>query len=318
MSSDIEMMLRGFAFDTTNSDDHHRNRWMMKPGRSYFVTVEKQNAFFVAANVTVQFTLSPECTTFCPNNVRCGDSGCEGISCGTCDVGQTCENGQCRTCNPSCSNRTCGAPDGCGGQCQCFESDPLAVFPGSHMMAMAARAPATCNNMAPKCTQVKKGVIMEGCAAGLYCSSECKCLSPAAKLPDLSIMPFRAYVDTIEVISNQTCAYEEGCLGGLGTRVVVKFDTKVFNQGMSEFRMPYPPQSRPDLFEYAKCHGHWHTKDFLNYELLDPKGNLVTAGQKRSFCLMDMHQVQDRPDAPCGEVFDCDKQGLSIGWTGRF
>jgi hypothetical protein len=48
----------------------------------------------------------------------CGDDGCGG-SCGHCEVGETCLDGQC--CRPQCGADQCG-PDGCGGEClQCGE-----------------------------------------------------------------------------------------------------------------------------------------------------------------------------------------------------
>ena len=55
-----------------------------------------------------------QCTPNCEGAV-CGDDGCGG-SCGSCDPGQTCEDGQCSGCVPQCDGKQCG-DDGCGGDC---------------------------------------------------------------------------------------------------------------------------------------------------------------------------------------------------------
>ena len=172
-----------------------------------------------------------------------------------------------------------------------------------------------CNRLLPECTHTVNGVVRAGCGKkDEFCSVSCACISHSVKLPDLSLLPFTAYMDTV-FISSSSCALDEKCVGGTGIRQVVKFDTKVFNQGTADFRLPSPPSSRPDLFEWAVCHGHWHMKDFLRYQLLDLDGNVVASGEKRSFCVMDMSQVYPRPDAPCRANYNCNKQGLSVGWN---
>jgi len=55
-----------------------------------------------------------ECIPNCEGR-ECGNNGCGG-SCGTCDPGETCENGQCEACTPDCTGLECG-DDGCGGSC---------------------------------------------------------------------------------------------------------------------------------------------------------------------------------------------------------
>ncbi|MCB9728592.1 MAG: hypothetical protein H6746_08950 [Deltaproteobacteria bacterium] len=50
------------------------------------------------------------------SGMQCGDDGCGG-SCGVCDEGLACLDGECTTpCVPSCGERECGG-DGCGGGC---------------------------------------------------------------------------------------------------------------------------------------------------------------------------------------------------------
>ncbi len=54
------------------------------------------------------------CTPDCECKPCGTPDGCHGV-CG-CEAGQTCEDGQCVACEPSCLGRTCG-DDGCGGTC---------------------------------------------------------------------------------------------------------------------------------------------------------------------------------------------------------
>jgi hypothetical protein len=287
--------------------------WMMKPGRTYLIAVEKVDASTISSPVTVQFTLTPECTTYCPVGVQCGPSGCDGIDCGTCSGNDICVDGVCLPCIADCKQQTCGGPDGCGGKCVCLSENLSKPFPS--IMLAHYRNPGDCDTLSPKCYFNKGSINLQGCPNGQFCSSECRCLPLSTKLPDLAIMDFTPYLDTLNVDSNNSCAYQEGCLRGTGARLVIKFDTKVYNQGRVALELPSPPQSRPDLFEFARCHGHWHSKDFLSFELLDLNDRLVTRGEKRSFCLMDSEQILKRPDAPCSGYFGCDRQGLSVGWT---
>ncbi len=55
-------------------------------------------------------TCTPDCT-----GKECGDDGCGG-SCGTCEDGFVCQDGQCVGCTPDCTGKECG-DDGCGGSC---------------------------------------------------------------------------------------------------------------------------------------------------------------------------------------------------------
>jgi hypothetical protein len=64
-----------------------------------------------------QSCVAGACTGTCASDCtgkQCGDDGCGGI-CGTCPVGQTCQQGHC-VCVPDCAGKQCGG-DGCGGSC---------------------------------------------------------------------------------------------------------------------------------------------------------------------------------------------------------
>jgi len=63
-------------------------------------------------------------------------------------------------------------------------------------------------------------------------------------------------------------------------------------------------------------HNHWHYDDFAQYELRDPSGNLVRAGEKISFCLMDVSRYDGSlPGSPSSGVYSCSRQGISVGWA---
>lgn len=304
--------------------------WMMKPGFTYYIAVERP--IVPRLQVDLQVRLVPECTPNCYSK-QCGDSGCPGVNCGVCPLAnQIClGNGTCTTCIPQCSQSTCGGSDRCGGVCQCLSTSqdrpysPL-LLPSSllsldaEVAAKLAPTPVkrkVCNHMVPRCTHVAHGVLSQGCASPHeFCASTCACIPTSQVLPDLAVQDFTVELDDDYVVqSTASCAFQEGCLGGLGRRRLLRFDTNVFNQGGVAFVMPHPPQRYPDLFEFAPCHGHWHTKEFLLYQVLDNAGKVVAEGEKRSFCLMDMTQHLSRPDAPCRPTYTCSKQGLSVGWT---
>ena len=63
----------------------------------------------------VEGQCASDCTPSC-DSVQCGDDGCGG-SCGSCNDGESCDNGLCAaTCTPNCAEKDCG-DDGCGGSC---------------------------------------------------------------------------------------------------------------------------------------------------------------------------------------------------------
>ena len=71
----------------------------------------------------VKFVLSRECQPSCGGK-ECGNDGCGG-SCGGCQQGYSCKNGQCKEgpCQADCSGKDCG-DDGCDGSCgPCYGQD---------------------------------------------------------------------------------------------------------------------------------------------------------------------------------------------------
>ena len=104
-----------------------------------------------------------------------------------------------------------------------------------------------------------------------------------------------------------------------GVRRIVKFSTDVFNQGNKKFDPPNPPQDRPDLYEWAQCHGHYHFQQFAKFELLNLNNQTLIEGQKRSYCAEDSHpRFEAHPKMPCSGQTSCDVQGISIGWVDSY
>ncbi len=62
------------------------------------------------------------------------------------------------------------------------------------------------------------------------------------------------------------CTLVERCLGGIGKRRTLEFDTYVINAGPEDLRLG-KPSDRPNLYEYSPCHGHYHLKQSFVYGL---------------------------------------------------
>src|SRR4029453_19306455 len=74
-------------------------------------------------------------------------------------------------------------------------------------------------------------------------------------------------------------------------------------------------------FSFAghQSHNHWHFDNFSVYELRDLSNNLVRTSGKISFCIEDFERSPETiPGTPTNAVYDCSKQGLSLGWTDRY
>ena len=140
---------------------------------------------------------------------------------------------------------------------------------------------------------------------------------PHEPLPDLTVneplLNTSWFVQEIDADSPMyECAVVEGCLAGTGMRKVLRFSVGVANVGATDLVVGDPADS-PEDFEFARCHGHYHYKDFATYTLSAPGGEGVAFGRKQAFCLMDIEEYsQSAP--PGGGQFDCGNQGISQGW----
>lgn len=159
---------------------------------------------------------------------------------------------------------------------------------------------------------------MAGCPHNQYCGVDCKCYDIGDDFMDLYID--LTQMDLSKVVNNyyvdaSSCAYQEKCFESTGMRKIFRFPTNVGNQGRASFNPAFPPESRPDLFVWGACHGHWHFDGFAEFYLLskDMK-TLVSRGGKRSYCAEDSFQAIEFPSAPCLAKYDCSRQGVSRGW----
>lgn len=114
-----------------------------------------------------------------------------------------------------------------------------------------------------------------------------------------------------DLLENQDpCFINEGCVTGLGTRQVLRFETLVFNIGDEDFYVGVPPSS-PSLenstWEWDECHNHWHFESYAQYLLFNERGEEIPVGFKTGFCLIDS-------TCPTGiPKYNCRNQGISAG-----
>jgi hypothetical protein len=103
------------------------------------------------------------------------------------------------------------------------------------------------------------------------------------------------------VFVSQNGSVEEGCASE-GLHTILKFNFILKNIGDKDLEIGNP-LSRPDIFEPSKHDSKkFLTKKRVNeYYLKDSKGNIVSFGYKRYFCINDNGN------------FNCDNQGISAG-----
>jgi hypothetical protein len=113
-----------------------------------------------------------------------------------------------------------------------------------------------------------------------------------------------------------SCAIVEGMVPAAGTYRLLMFTTLIPNIGET-LRIGKPSLSNPDWWEYSNCHDHWHLKGYAHYRLLDQAGNLVSAGHKMGFCVIDV--VTYLPDYQGNAPrFSCSNMGISHGWADQY
>jgi hypothetical protein len=105
-----------------------------------------------------------------------------------------------------------------------------------------------------------------------------------------------------------------------GNHRVMRFDFLSHNAGDADLYVgpppppppPFPPSSSP--FVWSHSHGHYHLRDFNEYNLLNLSDQRVMPGFKQAFCLMDIERTN--PNAPrTSPRYHCSDQGVSAGWS---
>lgn len=137
-------------------------------------------------------------------------------------------------------------------------------------------------------------------------------------MPDLQVNPWRVSESIslgTESLEEGSCAIEEGCVLGLGSRRLLRFESAIQNRGGADWVMGDPSLS--ESFEFSSCHEHYHLADVFLYELRKEKtdepvfvGGSPVSGRKRGFCLRDDYPIWGGDQGR----FDCDYQGITAGW----
>ncbi len=132
-----------------------------------------------------------------------------------------------------------------------------------------------------------------------------------AALPDLIINSNALNPEIVyRTFSASACDVVEGCISA-GTHKLLIFDTESWNIGNGDLFIGNPANN--PLFEYSSCHGHYHFSGFALYNLLDTSRNVVVAGHKTAFCLMDGYAWSSTANR--NRVYDCSNQGIQAGWA---
>lgn len=134
--------------------------------------------------------------------------------------------------------------------------------------------------------------------------------------PDLVVDPQR-FISQMEIVdrlfNEGSCAVEEEVVGGTGYRRILRFDTVVLNSGDGDLVVgdrSDPNNPYAEWFFFATCHGHFHIRDFSNYELLTNDRTVVVAAQKGGFCFEDSLKY----DGGKSNGYNCGFQGITSGW----
>lgn len=265
-----------------NDDALSQDTWLSEvtnklPAGSYVVMVDPWDGVdegpFVLTAVFFDDCI-PNCQATAPLR-RCGPNGCPNGSCfmdpgisgvpvwGLCDPAtQICSpsEGVCVAnpppdCIPDCKNRVCGS-DGCSANLDaCGSCSEGMVCDGERGRCKRS---SECNHLVPVCKK---------CPAHSYCGSDCLCHKVSQPLPDL--LCNQTHIANTLSIAKRTfpteahCAYQEGCLGGIGARRLLLFAVETLNLGLVDFTAPASAKN-PDLFEWHPCHGkNWATPFFF-------------------------------------------------------
>jgi hypothetical protein len=128
--------------------------------------------------------------------------------------------------------------------------------------------------------------------------------NPNCAGPDLQFDSLR-FIQSLSMQSHNTapCDVDEGCVTGYGTRYVITFTSRINNIGLLDFYIGNET-TQPGMFNTNNCHGHDHYEGYGDYRLFDSNGNMVPAGHKNGFCVIDL----------CGfGQYTCGNMGISAG-----
>ena len=138
-------------------------------------------------------------------------------------------------------------------------------------------------------------------------------LATATGKPDITVdtpaLERSMFVD-VRTFAPDACEITEGCIGGPGTRRLLRFATSIANFGGAPAIVPSPDDA-PDLYHISTCDGEPELSEFSAYELTDASGATIAAGRKQSVFLVDI--APNCIDAASATLY-LPAQGLSPGW----
>lgn len=105
---------------------------------------------------------------------------------------------------------------------------------------------------------------------------------------------------------------EEACIGAPGYRDLLRFTTQTANISQTDFVLGEPGVD--PRWEWSPAHGHYHLKDFSNYELLDLQGNVVAPGHKQGWFPASTDQYVFEPWVPASP-YNTSVYGIARGWS---
>lgn len=145
--------------------------------------------------------------------------------------------------------------------------------------------------------------------------------SPTAETPDLRVIPEGLANNriTYRYIPADSCAIQEGCVGGPGFRRLLQFDANVQNTGKQAIEVGSPlygPLAEHNNFEWSPCHEHFHFRFYGSFHLSGAAaGDGMDEGSKRAFCLLSTTRYDNNEATPLLSPHDsCNAQGISPGW----
>jgi Lysyl oxidase len=192
-------------------------------------------------------------------------------------------------------------------------SDVIVTDPGSLEISLEVEEDAPTSTLCSSDADCAGDAVC--CVSGFLGS--CQPLEPgtACAVPDLTVSAELAQQTLLinrESFPPDSCAIEEGCVAGSGSRRLLRFSTMTPNVGDADLMLGDPTSTNG--FEFAPCHGHYHFNGYARYELVDDVGAIIAVGHKQAFCLLDSVPL-GIPGSPSTRRFHCGFQGLQRGWA---
>ena len=126
--------------------------------------------------------------------------------------------------------------------------------------------------------------------------------------PDLDIMEDILIASLVvdNIINEDECMIQEGCLKGFGMREIIRFTTRFKNIGELDYYIGEPSLENSQ-FTFDNCHNHFHYENYAEYLLFDENGIKIPSGFKSGFCLIDLICTEGN------NKYGCANMGLTVG-----